>query len=85
MFVADIRIKLKKGVADPEGKNTRKALELLGFTEVAEVKTSKFFSIHLNTADEATAKAQVEKICLSLLANPVINDYSYELHLVKGA
>jgi len=85
MFVADIRIKLKKGVADPEGKNTRKALELLGFTEVAEVKTSKFFSIHLNTADEAAAKATVEKICLALLANPVINDYSYEIRPVKGA
>jgi phosphoribosylformylglycinamidine synthase PurS subunit len=83
MFVADIRIKLKKGVADPEGKNTRKALELLGFTEVAEVKTSKFFSIHLNTADEAAAKAMVEKICLALLANPVINDYSYEIR--RGA
>lgn len=82
MFVADIRIKLKKGVADPEGKNTAKALELLGFSEVAEVKTSKFFSIHLDTPDEAAAKAQVEKICLALLANPVINDYSYDIKKV---
>ncbi len=79
MFVADIRIKLKKGVADPEGKNTRKALELLGFPEVAEVKTSKVFSVHLNSPDEASAKAQVEKICLALLANPVINEYSYDI------
>ncbi|MDO9538221.1 MAG: phosphoribosylformylglycinamidine synthase subunit PurS [Thermoplasmata archaeon] len=85
MFIADIRITLKKGVADPEGKNTRKALELLGFTEVSEVKTSKFFSIHLNTADEAAARAQVEKICVALLSNPVINEYSYELRPEKGA
>ena len=36
-------------------------------------------------ADEAIARAQVEKICLALLANPVINDYSYEIHPQKEA
>ena len=81
MLVADVRIRLKKGVADPEGKNTRKALELLGFNQVTEVKTSKYFSIKLNTENEAMAKAEIEKMCQSLLANPVINDYSYELRL----
>ena len=83
MFIADVRIKLKKGVADPEGKNTLKALELLGFGAVAEVKTSKFFSVHLDVADEAEAREQVEKMCQNLLANPVINEYSYDIR--KGA
>jgi phosphoribosylformylglycinamidine synthase len=85
MFIADIRIKLKKGVADPEGKNTLKALELLGFDQVAGVSTSKFFSVSLDTADEADARAQVERMCQSLLANPVINEYSYEMRSVQGA
>jgi phosphoribosylformylglycinamidine synthase PurS subunit len=85
MLVADIRIRLKKGVADPEGKNTKKALELLGFGRVAEVKTSKFFSVHLDTADEAEAKSMVENMCQGLLANPVINEYSYEIRpLMEG-
>jgi phosphoribosylformylglycinamidine synthase PurS subunit len=79
MFVADIRIKLKKGVADPEGKNIKKALELLGFPEVAEVKTSKFFSVHLDSPNEASAREAVDRICLALLANPVINEYSYDI------
>ena len=83
MLVADVQIRLKKGVADPEGKNTKKALELLGFNQVAEVKTSKYFSIHLNTDDEAGAKAEVEKMCQNLLANPVINEYSYEIRKVE--
>ena len=83
MLVADVQIRLKKGVADPEGKNTRKALELLGFGQVAEVKTSKYFSIHLNTDDETAAKAEVEKMCQNLLANPVINEYSYEIRKVE--
>ncbi len=85
MFTADIRIKLKKGVADPEGKNTLKALELLGFSQVSEVKTSKFFSVMLDTDDEADAKAQVERMCHNLLANPVIHDYSFALQHAKGA
>ena len=84
MLVADVRIRLKKGVADPEGKNTKKALELLGFNQVVEVKTSKYFSIHLDSNDEEKAKAEVEKMCQSLLANPVINDYSYELRVLEG-
>lgn len=79
MLVADIRIRLKKGVADPEGKNTRKALELLGFDQVAGVKTSKCFSIELDTLDEVRARNDVERMCQGLLANPVINEYSYEI------
>ena len=39
MAVAEVRVTLKKGVADPEGKNTLKALELLGFEGVREVRS----------------------------------------------
>ena len=84
MFIADIRIRLKRGVADPEGKNTKKALELLGFSEVSEVSTSKYFSVHLDVESEAAAKARVEKMCTGLLANPVINDYSYEIRVKEA-
>ncbi|MCK4266729.1 MAG: phosphoribosylformylglycinamidine synthase subunit PurS [Thermoplasmata archaeon] len=79
MILAEVRIKLKKGVADPEGANTRKALELLGFTEVLEVKTSKCFSIQLDTDDMDHASGLVENMCKSLLANPVIQSYEVDL------
>ena len=85
MFVADIRVDLKKGVADPEGANTRKALELLGFVNVIEVKTSKTFSVLLDAPDEPSAREQVERMCVSLLANPVINSYHYDLKPHKEA
>lgn len=38
MAIAEVRVELKKGVADPEGKNTLKALELLGFEGVKDMK-----------------------------------------------
>lgn len=75
---AEIRIGLKHGVADPEGENTRKALELLGFKGVQSVKTIKVFEMELSMdADEA--RAACDEMCRKLLANPVIQTYSVEL------
>ena len=75
MVVAEVKIKLKKGVADPEGANTKKTLELLGF-DVVNVKSVKVFEIHLGTENKDEAKQKVEEMCEKLLANPVIHEYS---------
>ncbi len=72
----DITIKLKKGVADPEGENTKKALKLLGFDEVKEVETMKVFRITLDKEEkEEEVRKKGEDMCKKLLANPVIHDY----------
>jgi phosphoribosylformylglycinamidine synthase len=75
MVIAEVKIKLKKGVADPEGANTKKTLELLGF-DVAEVKAVKVFEINLGIEDKEKARQKVEEMCQKLLANPVIHEYS---------
>lgn len=76
MFKAEVKIALKKGVTDPEGENTKKALKLLGFDEVREVKSAKIFEIFFNERNEMEARERVEEMCRRLLANPVIHDYS---------
>ncbi len=78
MVVAEVKIKLKKGVADPEGANTKKTLELLGF-DVGAVKSVKVFEIELGTEDQGEAQKKVEEMCEKLLANPVIHEYSITL------
>ena len=82
----DVTIKLKHGVADPEGENTKKALNLLGFKTVRGVKSMKTFRIVLEPekaqADEEQMRKEVEEMCRKLLANPVIHDY--EIHMVKS-
>ena len=78
MVIAEVKIKLKKGVADPEGANTKKTLELLGF-DVADVKAIKVFEINLGIEDKGEAKQKVEEMCQKLLANPVIHEYSITL------
>lgn len=78
MVMAEVKIKLKKGVADPEGANTKKTLELLGF-DVTDVKSVKVFEIYLSTSDLEDAEREIKEICEKLLANPVIHDYSITL------
>lgn len=75
MAIAEVRITLKKGVADPEGKNTLKALELLGFKGVRDVRTLKVFEIEVDGRKKEVEK-KVEEMCRKLLANPVIHNYS---------
>jgi phosphoribosylformylglycinamidine synthase len=76
---ARIKITLKHGVLDPQGKAIENALTSLGFSGVDEVRQGKYIEVDLSEQDEARARAQVEKICKDLLANLVIENYAYEL------
>jgi phosphoribosylformylglycinamidine synthase len=76
---ARIKITLKHGVLDPQGKAIENALASLGFRGVNEVRQGKYIEIDLAEQDEARARAQVEEICKNLLANTVIENYAYEL------
>jgi len=78
MVIAEVRVELKKGVADPEGKNTLKALELLGFEGVKDVKTVKVFDISFD-GSSGEAEKKVDEMCRRLLANPVIHNYSVKI------
>ena len=79
MTTARITVSLKKGVADPEGANTHKALKLLGFSSVMSVSTSKTFVVELSTEDRGEAEEVARKMCEQLLANPVIQSYTIEV------
>lgn len=74
-----IKITLKNGVLDPQGKAIENALGSLGFSGVNEVRQGKLIELDLDASDEAAAKAEVERMCESLLANTVIENYSVEL------
>ena len=76
---ARIRITLKNGVLDPQGKAIQNALGGLGFKGVEEVRQGKYIEIDLAATDEGAARAEVERMCRELLANTVIEDYAFEL------
>lgn len=79
MVVAEVKIELKKGVTDPEGMNTKKTLNLLGWN-VESVKTGKVFHIDLGEdISEDEARDMVQEMCKRILANPVIQTYHIEI------
>ena len=76
---ARIKITLKTGVLDPQGKAIEHALGALGFSGINDVRQGKYIEVTLNETDEAKAQTQVEKMCEELLANTVIENYSFKL------
>jgi phosphoribosylformylglycinamidine synthase PurS subunit len=76
---ARIKITLKNGVLDPQGKAIQNALGGLGIGGVNDVRQGKYIEVDLSETDEAKAKSAVEKMCKDLLANTVIENYSYEI------
>lgn len=74
-----IRITLKPGVLDPQGKAIEGALGSLGFKGVTEVRQGKYIELEIGETDTAKAKSAVDRMCRELLANTVIENYSFEL------
>ena len=77
-FLAKVYVSLKPTVNDPEGLTIAGALGALGF-EVEGVRSGRYFQVMLDASDENKAKQQVAEMCSRLLANPVIETYSYEV------
>ncbi len=70
----------KKDVLDPQGKAVSGALHALGHGEVADVRIGKLIVLDLGDDISAEkAESQVRQMCESLLANTVIEEYSFEL------
>lgn len=81
MFEAKVTIQLKKGVSDPEGVNTLKALHLLGFSTVQDAKTIRTIDMIIDDNNKENVKKDVEQMCRRLLTNPVI--HTYEISIKK--
>lgn len=79
MYEVKIKIGLKKGVSDPEGANTLKALHLLGFKNVKEAKTTHTFNLLIDEKNKEKVRKDTEKMCQRLLTNPVIHKYEIEI------
>ena len=70
---------LREGIADPEGQTIAGGLAALGFSGIDEVRTGKLIILSLAAADEGAARERVEEMCGRLLANPVIETFSYDV------
>jgi len=79
VFRAKIYITLKKGVLDPAGQAVRAGLHSLGYTGVAEVRMAKSVEVMVEANSAEGAEVLVREICERVLANPVMEEYSFVL------
>ena len=76
---ATVLVRPKTGILDPQGEAVERALEHLGFA-VNGARVGKVVDLDVQGDDEGAARAQVEKMCEQLLANPLVESYEIELH-----
>jgi phosphoribosylformylglycinamidine synthase len=79
MYLAKIYISLKPTVNDPQGLTIKGALHNLGFTEVTSVRMGKYVEVRIEENEQNKAQEQVDEMCRKLLANPIIENYAFEL------
>jgi phosphoribosylformylglycinamidine synthase PurS subunit len=76
---ATVLVRPKQGILDPQGQAVESALEHLGFS-VAQARVGKVVDLEVDAASVDEARAQVEKMCEQLLANPLMESYEVEIH-----
>jgi phosphoribosylformylglycinamidine synthase len=76
---ANIYVTLKREVLDPQGDAVRRAAGSMGFGGVRDVRVGKLIEVELDATDRAEAETALRAMCEKLLANPVIEDYRFEI------
>ena len=85
MYLARVYVTLKPTVNDPQGITILGALHSLGFADVASVRSGKYLEVRLDAKDRKQAEKRLGEMCRKLLANPVIEDFRFEVEELAKA
>ncbi|MBO8178243.1 MAG: phosphoribosylformylglycinamidine synthase subunit PurS [Bacillus sp. (in: Bacteria)] len=83
MYKVKIFVTLRESVLDPQGTAVKNSLHSMSYTEVEEVRIGKYMELTLKKSDRDVEEV-VREMCDRLLANPVIEDYRYEIEECVG-
>ena len=81
-FLAEIDVMPKKEILDPQGKAVTGSMKNLGLSEIQNVRIGKHISLEIEADSAATANAKVDQACKNLLANLIMESYSFKLEEV---
>ena len=81
-FQAEIDVMPKKEILDPQGKAVTGSMKNLGLTEIHNVRIGKHVSLEIEAENEEIANSKVEQACKSLLANLIMESYSFKIHKI---
>jgi len=79
VFLAKIRVTLRPSILDPQGKAVAHAIGTLNVGPVEDVRMGKYAEMRIRASSEMEAKKITEDVCKKLLANPVMEDFSFEV------
>ncbi len=82
VFLSKIKITVRPSILDPQGKAVEHAVGTLGIAGVSDVRMGKYIEMKVTRESEAEARQATEEVCRKLLANPVMEDYQYEVQKV---
>ena len=78
-YRAQIYVTLRPSVLDPAGTAVQSGLKHMGYDNVEQIRIGKYVELTLTATDEVEAKKQLDRICDQLLANPVIENYRFDI------
>ncbi len=81
-FQAEIDVMPKKEILDPQGKAVTGSMKNLGLSEIQSVRIGKHISLQIEAENEQVASEKVEQACKNLLANLIMESYSFKIEQV---
>ena len=81
--MARVYVTLKPTVSDPQGQTVLATLSNLGFDTATDIRVGKYLEVRIDEVDQARADLLVNRMCETLLANPVIEEFRYDLEPVQ--
>ena len=78
-YLAQIYVTLRPSVLDPAGTAVQSGLQHMGYDNVERVRIGKYVELTLTAGGESEAREQLDRVCDQLLANPVIENYRFDL------
>lgn len=78
-YQAQIYVTLRPSVLDPAGTAVQSGLAHLGYQNVEQVRIGKYIELSLSASSDSEAREQIDRICNQLLANPVIENYRFDM------
>ena len=79
-FIAQIDVMPQKALLDPQGKAVTGSMKNLGLQNITNVRIGKHIQLEVDAATEAEAHAQVDDVCKKMLANLIMETYTFSLH-----
>ena len=73
-------VTLKPTLLDAQGRVVQDALHALGYANVQQVRIGKYMELEMAAGENGNIEAEVREMCDRLLANPVIENYRFEVN-----